>query len=428
MRHFMLLALLCCSPVQAQAPPTLGVNANTVLSGQTAGQNAAAATAAQFRQPEAVFRSLRIAPQAVQNANVSVFSGGAPTVLTEANVANVVSAGSVLIERTGDRITERETPEGVRYALPFAIKHVVFDAQGTPTIGLQYSPDVLRRNPLRYFGDRRAYVATLGVGIWEPAPNGIRDVSERLAVSFSSLSLTAAPADLPFEQLNVFKDVEVTTTDVSEAATLTVRPNFRPESFDVVIPVAQRPTLKVSFSRPSILGLGLGAATANVEVLNVVNPKDFDVAMSFDGGSMSNDGRVLLDANGRGSLTVRSTGFGKGHLRSADQLFAADQGDRIEMTLPWSFVVAVLAGGLLGTLATLLTKTGRKRWARDLTAGVIVGVIVVAGYAVGINLLEIEPSETGGPPGENLAEGLAFVVAALGAVAGPVLLRLKKAE
>jgi hypothetical protein len=426
MRHILLLPLaltVASAWAQGSFQPTRGI-ADRPVTGQVTTPNPAL-TAARFRQPDVALRSLGIAPEAVRSANVSVFSGGQTTPLTEANLADAVSSGTVLVERTGDRATERETPEGTRYALPFAIKHIVVDAQGAPTVGLQYSPDVLRRNPLRYFGDRRAYVATLGVGIWEPAPSGIRDVSERLAVSFSSFSLTALPTDMPFEQLNVFKDVEVTTTNVSEAPTLTVRPNFRPESFDVVLQVAERPALRVSFTRPSILGLGLGTATANIEVLNMVNPKDFDIAMRFDGGSMSNDGNVRLDANGRGTLTVRSTGFGTGRLNSRDQLFAADVGDQIQMTLPWSFVVAVLAGGLLGTLATLMRKTGRRKWGRALTAGVIVGVIVVAAYAVGINLLEVEPSDTGGPPAANLAEGVAFVLAALGAVAGPKILALK---
>jgi uncharacterized membrane protein YeaQ/YmgE (transglycosylase-associated protein family) len=79
------------------------------------------------------------------------------------------------------------------------------------------------------------------------------------------------------------------------------------------------------------------------------------------------------------------------------------------------FVAAVVLGGLAGTVAT---RSSREAWLRGIVIGIVTGIIVFVAYAVGINLLGVTPAATTG-------EALAFVLAALGAAAGPKILAPK---
>ena len=75
-----------------------------------------------------------------------------------------------------------------------------------------------------------------------------------------------------------------------------------------------------------------------------------------------------------------------------------------------------MLGGLLGAAASFLLSSAKPgSWARRIFGSAIFGAIVFALYAVGVNVLPVEPKVTVGTV-------LVFAVSALGAFLGPSLL------
>ena len=83
----------------------------------------------------------------------------------------------------------------------------------------------------------------------------------------------------------------------------------------------------------------------------------------------------------------------------------------LEFAFPWAALIAALTGGLAGGFIRHHLKLTRA----DLIVSVLVGALVAALYAQGVNALGLELSARTG-------EILTFVIAALGAFGGTTLL------
>ena len=294
----MLTVLPCLAQQPADTPivrPRVDIGSASVpvLSGAAAAETPSTALTSEARSAAAASTLSRfgIPTNALSNQNVSVLNAGVLTRVTESNVANLVNTASVVVERTGDAVTLRNEGNEQRFRLPLTFRQIV-QTNGS-TRELEYAPEVVPQSALRYFGDRRQYVANVRLGVFESNPSGERPLSEPVVLSLTSVSLNGIdPEDLEFSRLNRFQEVEVTASSLAAPPSLSVRPNFEPQGFDVPLPVGERPTARVSFDRGSILGLGLETATANIQVLNVENPAGLEVQMRIDSGSLANDGRV----------------------------------------------------------------------------------------------------------------------------------------
>jgi hypothetical protein len=84
----------------------------------------------------------------------------------------------------------------------------------------------------------------------------------------------------------------------------------------------------------------------------------------------------------------------------------------IQFSWPIAFLLASVIGGLTGAALSLLQKGGKRRSLRTvLIRGVLTGILMVALYGIGVNLLPIHPTAAAG-------EALAFAVAAVGGFLG----------
>jgi peptidoglycan/LPS O-acetylase OafA/YrhL len=86
----------------------------------------------------------------------------------------------------------------------------------------------------------------------------------------------------------------------------------------------------------------------------------------------------------------------------------------VDFVWPVATLIASVLGGMAGALVKRMQR-GRVRSMRALRpvliVGVLSGIVVVALYAVGVNVLPIQPTATAG-------EALTFVLAAVGAYLG----------
>jgi hypothetical protein len=86
--------------------------------------------------------------------------------------------------------------------------------------------------------------------------------------------------------------------------------------------------------------------------------------------------------------------------------------ETIHFSWPVAYFLASVVGGLAGAaLAWAQTKGKKRKFQTVVIRGVLTGVIVVALYAVGVNVLPIQPTATAG-------EVLAFALAATGGFVG----------
>jgi hypothetical protein len=277
-----------------------------------------------------------------------------------------------------------------------------------------FTPEVFLRRPFRYHGGLRAYVATVGVSVVKQPADDDRDLPQPIVLAFGSTSIDRIePLQLEFSTAGIPQDVEVRSETVSDDATISVRPSLGGPAVEVPIASRQAPLLSISITRDTILGFGLESGRASVQVEHVLAPGGMEIALEIDRGWLADGGVVRLNERGRGDITIRSVGLGEARLTSRDPVFASVQPDTLRFAPPWLFMAAILIGGTLGTLAT---REAREGWWKALPAGIATGVIVVAAYAVGINLLGVAPAAVAG-------EALAGVLAALGAVAGAHVLK-----
>lgn len=361
--------------------------------------------------------ALGLSEATLANRDVALYSDGRLTPLTSGNAAGLVSASALVLERTGDAVTREVDPAGgERFILPFRFSRLVNDEGDIER--LDYTPELRATTTLRFHGDRGRYYTVVRAGLFAPNPFGEEALEEELAVSLSSTTLDSIePVELRFTALNAWRDVEVTASNVDNTPSLSVRPNFSSDSFELPLPVGPRPSATISFEDAAIPGFGLRVARATIRVLNIENPDGVRLSFRTDGGQFTDGGEVVLDADGRAELGLRSVGLGSATITSSDPLLAAVTADTIEFRLPWLFAIATLLGGLAGTVAT---RRSREHFAGAAVTGVVTGAIVVVAWAVGINLLGVEPTA-------QVGEAVVFVLSALGAVTGPAILKARPA-
>lgn len=351
-------------------------------------------------------------PVLVRQGGAAVLTKDGFKTVTTDNLPLAVQSGSIVASKMEDpRPVSIDTLgiKGVR--LPYQFK-VVDRIAGDRIIGTDFHPVVYPRTGLRYFGNLGAFVAELSVGVWEAQPTGPKPIPEPITLALGSTGLDSIdPRDLEFRELNTFADIKVASASLPDTPQISIRPSFDPTGVTIDVPVASRPALRITIPRGEILGLGLEQGIANITVSRVHEPEGMTLDLEIDRGWLDG-GRVVLDEHGRATAAFRSVGFGDAEISSPSDVFEHVQTDRVRFAVPWGFVLAVLVGGIVGTIAT---RSGRTHWGRALAVGVSTGVIVVFAYSVGINLLDVSPTATAG-------EALAFVLAALGAAAGPRVL------
>lgn len=178
---------------------------------------------------------------------------------------------------------------------------------------------------------------------------------------------------------------------------------------EIALPLAGE--LSVGTSSDGIEGLGLETADVNV-ILGGSNAAKRKVALSVRPSGYLDSSMLTLDADGTAQTKLRSGGLGTATITATNPDFKAATRD-IHYRLPIRTLGASLLGALLGAAASFLVTPveGASPW-RRFAGSAVIGVIVFALYAVGVNVLPFEPTVTVGAV-------LVFAVSAVGALIGP---------
>ncbi|MGE4056674.1 MAG: hypothetical protein AB7F99_17935, partial [Vicinamibacterales bacterium] len=208
-----------------------------------------------------------------------------------------------------------------------------------------------------------------------------------------------------------FAEIAVTATNPAETLDVTVQANGTTERAMVSMPV-RRPSLELSVTPRSVQGFGFESAQITVRTTGLSNPGGRVVTVSSDTGRLETT-EIHLNDQGTGSTTLRSVSIGNAAVHaSSPPLGAVD--DTVRFAWPLALLASAAAGGLAGAFLGLPKQAAGKRRKgvpQALLVGVLTGFVVVALYAVGVNVLPVQPTATAG-------EALAFALAAVGAFLG----------
>lgn len=226
----------------------------------------------------------------------------------------------------------------------------------------------------------------------------VKSIPERILVE------TTSP---PFRRVRVLVD-----TVQDKVANLMIVSVIDRNGTQIALPLAGE--ISIGAASDSIEGLGLEATEINV-MLGGSNAAKRKVTLGVAPSGYIAKSLVTLDADGTAQTTLRSGWIGAAVITATNPDFKAAT-KIVYYRFPVRTLTASLLGALLGALASFLVSPARPRSSklRRLFGSMILGIIVFGLYAVGVNVLPIEPKVTVGAV-------LVFVVSAVGAIIGPKL-------
>jgi hypothetical protein len=323
-----------------------------------------------------------------------------------------IARNELLVARTGDRSVERTVDGRQRFELPITMIGV------GPKGGVLNLAAVVEvaGGGFRLRRDAGGYEGQIFVGIEDKDnPAGRPLLGRKVQFLVTADADSVKPDTLEIGHANLpYKPVVIETTRPGDAVTVRIRPDFDQKAFEIALKIT-RPQLTIAAMPPSVQGLGLETTDLRVSVVGAVVPEGVPVSVTADGGRLSSTDPVL-SAGGTATTSLRSVGLGKATVRASHPFFEPSTPEEVTFLFPWAFAIAVTLGGAIGGVLRYGIPKRRKGKRVDVRPllwhgvfGVLTGLVVAAAYAVGINLLNVEPSATAG-------EALVFVLAALGAL------------
>jgi hypothetical protein len=339
--------------------------------------------------------------------------GGGARVPPAAAARISIARDELLVARTGNEARETVINDRARFELPVRIIGV---ASSGEQLNLGAVVEVARGG-LRLRNDATAFVGQIFVGIEDKDnPTGARPLGRRVQFLVTADADSVKPEGLDLDHVNLpYVPVQIEVTRPGDVVGVHVRPDFEPQGFDLKLPVA-RPRLTLVPSLSSLQGLGLETTDVVVGVADASVPAGLVVALSAQNRGKLTPAEVTLGADGTATAGLRSNGLGTADIVARHPLFSPAKAT-VTFVFPWPFAMAVLLGGTLGGMLRYawlkVSKSERIKivplvWHAVL--GIAAGLLVATAYAVGINLLDVQPAATTG-------EALVFSLAAIGALA-----------
>jgi hypothetical protein len=196
----------------------------------------------------------------------------------------------------------------------------------------------------------------------------------------------------------------------------TVEVSFR--ASEGLAPVAAKvpvlPALRVRSSPVRIQGWGLQTAAIRLQLVGRPPREAYRVSVLPAKGLAQPD-EVELRPDSSATALLRSRGLGADTVRVStpglQEAFVV-----VRYTWPLGFLLAAILGGLLGGVVPEVRARRRgagsgKRFLKAGTAGMVTGLVVAVGYALGVRLIELDVHPAFGEAG-------VFLMAALGGMYG----------
>jgi len=272
---------------------------------------------------------------------------------------------------------------------------------------------VIETSGLRLTGDASAFRGQLFIGLEDlNDPTAAYELPAPISLLVNAEADDISPRQVTVSHINLpFAEIAVTATNPAETLAVTVQANGTTERAMVSMPV-RRPNLELTVTPRSVHGFGFESAQVTVRTTGLASPGGRVVTVSSDTGRLETT-EIHLNDQGTGSTTLRSVSIGDAAVHASSPPLGAVDGT-VRFAWPIAFLAAAAAGGLVGAFLGLPKQPAGKRRKgvpQALFVGVLTGLVVVALYSVGVNVLPIQPSATAG-------EALVFALAAVGAFTG----------
>jgi hypothetical protein len=323
-----------------------------------------------------------------------------------------IARDELLVARIGDQAAETVVNNRRRFELPLKIIGV---APSGEQLNLGAVVEVAGGG-LRLRNDAAAFAGQIFVGIEDKDnPAGARALGRQVRFLVTANADSVTPGTLEVDHANLpFVPVQIEAVQPGPSVSVRVRPDFEPKGFDIDVGVV-RPRLTLVPSPPVIQGFGLETTDLAIGVEGAVVPAGVSVRLSSDRGRLSST-VVTLGADGSAVANLRSSGLVDANVSAHHALFESKTAT-VTFAFPWAFAMAVALGGTVGGVLRYGVPKRRKGMQVQIRPliwhavfGIVAGLLVATAYAVGINLLNVQPEATTG-------EALVFVLSALGALA-----------
>lgn len=351
---------------------------------------------------------------------------GAKTLLSAEGVRAVGEDVQSVAIRPGEYIiaqwaeeTESSTPvlttDGEAWELPYGFIGVTRAGRE-----VRFRPVVEHSGGLFVSSDASGFGGLIHVGLQDLSnPPEAYDLESPIDLLVSAAAEEVSPRQLAIRHTGLpFAEVSIQARAPEDSVEVAVRASGTNERATLDLPVV-RPQLELSVSRGRIQGFGLETSEVVVRAVGLREPGGRVVTLTSGEGTEPvgtlDTALVKLDEQGVGSTTIRSLSRGASSVAASSPPLAPARTD-ITFTWPVAFVVASVLGGVVGAFLGRHqgSEKGRRRGLpRVLIVGALTGIVAVVLYAVGVNVLPVQPVATAG-------EALVFAVAA---VAGYVGLR-----
>jgi hypothetical protein len=300
-------------------------------------------------------------------------------------------------------------PQGRVLALPGFIRQ--FDQTGEQ---LQLKMIALAGHKLAYDSSLKIFVGTIWLGVNEIIAGRS---GQQLVTPVDFKILNAESADPAVVQVTStgepgYKQVQLRIAAAVQNPAVNIVSNLDPNPTE--LPLQLNPALVISSDSP-IDGLGLATSTINVTALGLGQPKGVVTFQKIAGNGSLTNRKVPLDVDGTVTTELRSEGLG-GAAVSASMPGLVPVRTDVTFQFPYMTILASIVGGIVGGLIRVGTSglLGSRAF-QAVGIAVLVGILVFALYAVGVNVLPISPVVKTGAI-------WVFVVSAIGAFIGPSVL------
>ena len=305
-----------------------------------------------------------------------------------------------------EKIAPIATKDGTAWSVGFGFIAVKPDGQE-----MRFRPIIESVGGLSLSGDTNRFQGRIYVGLRDNKnPDAAYALPQPVSLLVGGQAEELQPRQLTIDHTNLpFAEVTIASQDPPDPIGFSLIAAGTSERAIVSLPIV-RPRLTVLPGRARIQGLGLETAVISVRAVGLTNPGGRIVTVTSDVASVD-PVEVRLDQQGVGTTSVRSVSVGQATINAVSPPLAPGK-ETIRFSWPVAYFLASVVGGLAGaSLAWAQKKGKKKKFQTVVIRGTLTGIIVVALYAVGVNVLPIQPTATAG-------EVLAFAVAAAGGFVG----------
>ncbi|MBT8052369.1 MAG: hypothetical protein HKN57_04655 [Xanthomonadales bacterium] len=241
-------------------------------------------------------------------------------------------------------------------------------------------------------------------------PDEVREIGATIRVVVSADVDEIEPGtSLEFGQTNRFQNVRLAALSPENPTVVTLTPERSADPQKIAFSVV-KPRLLVELGQERILGLGLETVTVTVRTEGIEALPRESIAVSSESGLLTDNTLRIDHQSGVGSTLLRSRGMGKDTITAKLARFT-DGSASIVYATPWSWLIAVLLGIIVGVGIRLAMRakqqTPRSGVVFNIVIGIIGGLLTAVLYAQGVNVLPL-------PLPGGFSEALTFVLSALG--------------